>query len=326
MPAPASAPFLGVDLGATNVVAGVVDPTGRVVSRAKKKIGGDPSPDAVLARVLATIREALDEAGLPPEGVAAVGVGAPGPVDPLRGVVLRAPNLGWRDVPLAALVTEALGRPCFVDNDVNVGTLAEHLLGAGRGFDDLMGIFVGTGIGAGLVLNVRLYHGHAFTAGEIGHTLLHADLPRGRRTLENCASRTAIGFWLQQLVDASHPSALTGLVEGGDLRQVRSKALAKALDQKDPVAVEVVQRAATYVGIAIANAVTMLSLPCVVVGGGVTEALRRPWMTWIRRAFAEAVFPSELAACRIVAARLGDDAGMVGAALVARDRAARHRR
>lgn len=318
-------PFVGVDLGGTNIAAGLVDAEGRVLARSRKKTGTDTSPEAVVKRVLSAVQDILDEGHIGTDGIAALGIGAPGPVDPGRGMVLKAPNLGWSMVPLGEMLSRGLKIPAFVDNDVNVGTWAEHVLGAGQGVQDVMGVFVGTGIGAGLVLAGRLYHGHHLTAGEIGHTWLLADAPMGRRTAENIASRTAIGFQLQQLTLASHPSLLANFAEGGDLRNVRSKALAKALEAGDDLTRTVVQQAATYVGVTIANAVTLLSLPCVVLGGGLTEALGRTWVAWVRHAFKGAVFPPELAGCRIVAARLGDDAGVVGAALIARDRVAPRR-
>ncbi len=313
-------PFVGVDLGGTNIVAGLMDAEGRILARSKKKTGADTSPDAVVRRILATVTEILAEARIAPDQLAAIGVGAPGPVDPGRGMVLKAPNLGWSDVPLADILAAQLKVPAFVDNDVNVGTWAEYVVGAGQGCRDMMGVFVGTGIGAGLVLDGRLYHGHFRTAGEIGHTWIQADAPLGRRTTENLASRTAIGFQLHQLALASHSTLLTQFADEGDLRNLRSKALAKSLEAGDELTRIVVQQAATYVGIAIANSVTLLSLPCVVLGGGLTEALGRTFVTWVRAAFVGAVFPPELAECRIVAGKLGDDAGMVGAAMVARDR------
>jgi glucokinase len=311
--------YIGVDLGGTNVMAGLIDSRGRILSRCKKKVGPDTAPDAVVKRVLAAIDGARQAVNVPGSAVAAVGVGAPGPVDPVRGVVLRAPNLGWSNHPLSDVLSAALKLPVAVDNDVNVGTWAEHVLGAGRGHADMMGLFVGTGIGAGLVLEDRLYHGHFLTAGEIGHTVLHADAPLGRRTLEQCASRTAIGNLLSQLIQASHSSAITEMV-GGDLKAIRSKVLARALESGDELTRRVVRQAAEYVGVSIANTVTLLSLPCVVLGGGLTEALGRTWVGWVRKAFEASVFPPELSSCKIVAARLGDDAGMVGAALLARDR------
>jgi glucokinase len=195
-------------------------------------------------------------------------------------------------------------------------------MGAARGYEDCLGVFVGTGIGGGLVLGGKLYHGHFLTAGEIGHVVIHADAQRGRRTLENGASRTAITNLLIQLIQTNHPSRISELVKG-DFSEVRSKVLAQAIEEGDALAVEVIRQAAQYVGIAIANVVTLMSLPCVVLGGGLTEALGRRWVEWVRESYENYVFPPDLKRCKIVAAKLGDDAGRFGAALLARERLTR---
>ena len=184
-----------------------------------------------------------------------------------------------------------------------------------------MAIFVGTGIGGGLIFDGKLYHGPGGTAGEIGHIVLQSGGALGRRTLENLASRTSIVNTLTSLIESNHPSVVPDLV-GGNLADIRSKVLAQAVKKKDPLTLKVVADAARIVGIGIANVVTLLSLKCVVVGGGATEALGEAWMDQIRQAFREHVFPAELRDCRIVASKLEDDAGVVGAALLARDRLA----
>jgi glucokinase len=311
--------YIGIDLGGTNIQAGVLDGRNRLLGRSKAKTLADEGADKVVKRVARVANEAAEEARVPMTKVAGVCVGAPGVVDINQGVVRRAVNLRWDDFPLAEALRKELRVPVTLDNDVNVGTWAEHQLGAGQGFDDLLGVFVGTGVGGGVVLGGKLYHGHHLTAGEIGHNVIHADAQLGRRTVENCASRTAIVNLLTQLIRTNHPSKIVRLVDG-DLNNIRSKALASALHQHDSLTSEVVRQAARYVGIAIANIVTVLSLPCVVVGGGVTEALGRQFVDHVRDAFEKNVFPSELRVCKILQAKLGDDAGLIGAALLARSR------
>ncbi|MFP4145011.1 MAG: ROK family protein [Phycisphaeraceae bacterium] len=310
--------YVGIDLGGTNIQAGVMGPDQSVLARHKTKTKADKGTEAVLDRIAKAVTDLLDEADLSASDVGGLGIGAPGAIDVASGVVLNAVNLRWRDVELAKELGRRLDLPVTVDNDVNVGTWGEQQLGAGRDFDDVMGVFVGTGIGAGIVLDGRLYHGHFRTAGEIGHTVLSADAPLGRRTLEDLASRTAIVRQLTQLIRSNHPSCLPELVEG-DLRKIRSRVLAEAVRQKDALTLEVIEQAAKYVGTAIANAVTLLSLPCVVLGGGLTEALGRTWVDLVRTAFSEHVFPWELRECTIVPSELEDDAGVLGAALLARE-------
>ena len=314
---PAPPPFIGVDLGGTKIQVGVVDAKDNIVGRARTKTRSEDGLEAVIDRVAGVVREALQEAGLKPGDAGGVGIGAPGTVDVKKGIVLNAVNLRWNHVPLAELLGKQVNVPVYVENDVNVGTWGEYALGAGQKFDDLLGIFVGTGIGGGLVLNGELYQGGLMGAGEIGHTIIHADAPVGRQTLENSASRTAVANLIAQLIRSNHPSVVAELTEG-KLDEIRSKVLTRAVEQGDPMTRRVVRQSARYVGIAVANAVMLLSLPCVVVGGGLPEALGEQYVKWVRTAFTRHVFTPEMRKCAVLLSQLGDDAGVYGAALLAR--------
>lgn len=308
--------FVGIDLGGTNIQGGIVTPAGQVIARDSVKTKSEQGADAVIGRIVKLVETLADHAKAPMKDIGGVGIGAPGTVDPAKGVVRVAVNLRWTNFPLAATLRARLKKPVVVDNDVNVGAWGEHRAGAGKGFDDMLAVFVGTGIGGGIVLGGKLYRGHYYTAGEIGHTIIRADAGRGRRTLENLASRTAIVNLLTQLIASNHESVLTELTEG-DSTRIRSKVLAQAMRRKDPLTREVVSEAARLTGIAIANAVTLLSLPAVVVGGGVTEALKKPFVDMVRASFEQHVFPPDLRKCKILQSSLGDDAGVIGAALLA---------
>ncbi len=311
--------YLGIDLGGTNIQAGLLDADHKLLASDRLKTKADGGEDAVVKRIVKVVDTVLAKADVKITDVDGLGIGAPGAVNHKKGIVINAVNLRWTDFPLGKQLEKELGIPIVVDNDVNVGTWGEYMAGAGKGHDELLGIFVGTGIGGGLVLNGDLYHGHHLTAGEIGHTVLKADAGLGRRTLENLASRTNIVNQLKQLILANHPSLISELTEG-DLARVRSKILAEAFKKEDELTQIVIGQAASYIGVAIANTVTLLSLPCVVVGGGVTEALQTDWIELIRDVFEEYVFPPELSKCKIVASKLGDDAGTIGAALLAKQR------
>ncbi|MEM7625984.1 MAG: ROK family protein [Planctomycetota bacterium] len=308
-------PYLGIDLGGTNIQCGVVI-DGKIVVRDETKTKAAEGSDAVIKRLIKLCDKVTEQADLSRKDLGGLGIGAPGAIDMPHGVVIKAVNLGWKDFPLAKVLGDEMKLPVVVDNDVNVGAWGEHRAGAGQGFADLFAIFVGTGVGGGVILNDRIYHGACHTAGEVGHTLLNVDGGLGRNTVENLASRTAVVDLLVQLIESGHKSIIPELVDG-DLSRVRSKVLGQALKQEDPITVEVVQRAAAHIGATIANVVTLLSLPCVVVGGGATEALGKPWMKWIREAFDRHVFPAELRSCTIVPSELEDDAGLLGAALLA---------
>jgi glucokinase len=313
-------PYIGIDLGGTNVTLGLVDTdTAKVLERHKVKTKPLEGAERVLQRIVQATRALLDKAGLAGvERIGGVGIGAPGTVNVATGVVRNAVNLCWEEYPLGRKLGEALKTPVVVDNDVTVGAWGEHVAGAGRGHGDMLAVFVGTGIGAGLVLNGRLYRGHFQTAGEIGQTVLMPHGSLGRRTLENHASRTAVVNIIRDLIRSNHQSSITKVV-GGDLDKIRSKVLADAIAQGDPLTCRVVEQSAYYVGMAIANTVTILSLPCVVLGGGLAEALGERYLKMVRAAFEQLVHPPELKACKLLLSKLGDDSGIVGAALLARD-------
>ncbi len=310
--------FIGIDLGGTNIQAGIVSRNGKIIARDKIKTKAAEGSDVVIKRICQVVTDVMKKSNMDHDAIQSIGVGAPGAIDVEKGIILNAPNLRWTNLPLTEILSRELQAPVVVDNDANVGAWGECKAGAGTGFDDMMGIVVGTGIGACIILGGNIYYGHFKTAGEIGHTIIDANAPLGMRTVENLASRTSIVNQLTQLIQCNHQSVITELT-GGDLSKIRSKVLAESLKRKDPLAREVISQAAKIVGTAIANAVTLLSLPCVVVGGGVTEALGKPWVDEIRAAFEKFAFPSELKSCKILPSALGDDAGVVGAAMLARD-------
>jgi len=311
-------PWLGIDLGGTNIQAGVMVGDGKLLARDSTKTKAEEGSDQVISRIEKVVGKVLDAAKLKPADVAGLGIGAPGAIDVDKGVVIKAVNLGWADFPLGKALSKKLDLPVLVDNDVNVGTWGAYRAGAAKDYQDVLGIFIGTGIGGGLILDGKLYHGHHMSAGEIGHTVVCADAPLGRRTLENLASRTSIANQIAALIRSSHQSVISELTDG-DLSKIRSKVLAKAFEQDDPLTVEIVTEAARVIGIAIANTVTLLSLEAAVLGGGVTEALGKPFAKLVEKSFRQHVFPPDLADCPIVASTLGDDAGVIGAAWLARD-------
>ena len=172
-----SANVIGVDMGGTKILSAVIDPEGNILATAKVPTKADRGPSIVIDRIADSIRKAIDKAGVAATSIQAVGIGAPGPLDPATGVVIFAPNLRWKDVRLKDELEARVNFPTFVDNDVNVGTLGEHVFGAGEGFQNVVGIFVGTGIGGGIILQGELFHGASKTAGEIGHIIVKAGGP-----------------------------------------------------------------------------------------------------------------------------------------------------
>lgn len=316
---PGSKPVVGIDLGGTNVQIGVVGPEHKVVGAAKRKTKPDEGRDAILGRIADGIEEACTQAKTKITELGAVGIGAPGAIDPATGTVIEAVNLRWNDVPLAKLLSDRLRLPVFVDNDVNVAVYGENKLGAGENARDLLGVWLGTGIGGGLILNGELYYGTFFTCGEIGHTILFPGNPPGSRSLEHNCSRTSVVERLVKLIRANKKSVIPSLVDG-DLDEVKSKTVAKAYQMGDELTVQVVDNAADMIGISIANVVTLLSLGRVVLGGGLTEAMGDPLVDRVKKSVRANVFPDKCKQVKVVGTKLLDEAGVLGAALIAYER------
>ena len=313
---------VGIDLGGTNMAAGIVDRKGRIVGRAKKKTKAQEGRDVVVDRIVATIEEACADAKLPMASLAGVGIGAPGPVDFGKGVVITAGNLGWKNAPLGELLRTRTGLPVFVDNDVNVAAWGEATAGAGEGCDSLLAAWVGTGVGGGLVLGKRLWRGDMHTAGEIGQTIVYPNGQPGSTTLEEFCSRTGMARSIATRAgfhpDSLYHKAVAKMKADGKDGPIGSSTLAACYEAGDPLVCEVVNSAADLLGIAIANWITVLSVRTVVVGGGVSEAFGKPYVERVERSIKEHVFPSALAPrLSVRLTKLKDTAGVVGAAMLA---------
>jgi len=313
-PSPTHAPLrVGVDLGGTNIQTGVVGPGAQILGRDKRKTDADAGYEGVLARIVASVRAACTQAGVGLDQIEGVGVGAPGPVEPNEGVVVTAVNLRWDDAPLARDLAAAIGRPVAVGNDADVALFGEWIHGAARGATDALGVWVGTGIGGAFILNGKPYHGAHHTAGEIGHIHFRPFNPPGMRSLEHNCSRTAIVDRVRHLIRSNRESMITGLI-GGKSQKIKSRHLAEAYALGDALVCEIIDEAAESLGIAVGGIVTTLSLDCVVIGGGLTEALGEAYVARIRGEIQNAAFPNACKSVRVVESALGDDAGVVGAA------------
>jgi glucokinase len=311
---------VGIDLGGTNMQIGVVDADDRIVGRKGKKTRAEEGSDRVIERLVKGIGQACEDGGVELDDIAAVGIASAGAIDIPRGVVLESPNLKWFDLPLKKILEKHLDRPVVVENDVNGAVWGEFKLGAGRDHetDDVLGVWVGTGVGGGLVIDGKLFYGEFFTAGEIGHTILMPQNPEGRRTVEDLCSRTGMARHIKHQLP-QHPDSPVMQITEGTGQITGSKQFAQALEMGCDLTKEVVDEAADLLGLAIANQVTVLALDLVIVGGGVTEALGEPYVQRMRERFAKEVFPDRCRDCRIVATRLQGDAGLLGAALLARE-------
>jgi glucokinase len=312
-----SGPYVvGIDLGGTKILSVCLDASLEVVGRDYRETGASDGPEAVIERMTASARAAAGA-----RAIAAAGVSTPGPVDLVRGIVTAPPNLpGWRDVPLADLISRNLGVPAWIENDANAAALAEHRLGAGRGSQHVILVTIGTGIGGGLILDGRLYHGASGGAGEIGHMLVE---PGGRLCgcgvrghLEAMASGSALDAAARDIA-ASEPEGLVAVTARRENSQPDARILDDAAAAGDASARAAVERAGHYLGIGLTNLVNVFNPQVIVVGGSVRKST-----LYLQTAIAvmqHDAFAQHSADVRVVAAALDGDEAAIGAALLALD-------
>ncbi|HXJ92743.1 MAG TPA: ROK family protein [Terriglobia bacterium] len=315
----------GIDLGGTSMQVLIVDQRNNILAEAKAPTRRAKKPLGVVADIAKAVEEAMTNAGLKRSDLTAASIGAPGPVDRDRGIVHEAPNLGWFEFPLGPALAKRLRVPVVLENDVNAGTLGEHVLGAGVGASNLIGIFVGTGIGGGLIINSKLYEGSHGGAGEIGHMLIVLDGPLcgcgHRGCVEAVASRTAMERDVRAAIKSGRKSCVLELMKRRNKTRMTSSVINAALKRKDPVMREVMERAQRYLGILVANVVNLLDPECVVIGGGLAGRLGELYVGPIREYAHEHFFrEKDVKRVRIVPGKLADNAGAFGAVVVARRR------
>ncbi len=314
---------VGIDLGGTKILAAVVDEQGHIVGRSKRKTiprkAEDPGPNLVAKRMAKTVKEAIDEAGISSKKVVAIGASAPGPVDINKGRVFGAVNIpGWdKPYDLGPKLSKLLGLPVVVDNDVTLGTLGEATYGAAKGIPDVIGIFVGTGIGGGVILDGNLRHGFRWGAGEIGHMPMTCQ--GNSADVESFASRGAISRRLREAIELGKaPLVLDILKRRGDNR-ITSGVIRQGLAVGDPTTLQAVSDAQQVLGLLIVSVVNLLDPESIVMGGGLVESLGESFLEPIREVAYENFFLQQDARLvKIVPAALGDDSVVLGAAVLAR--------
>ena len=253
--------------------------------------------------------------------VKAIGVGAPGPLDPPAGILLRTVNLAVKNYALGPILKQSYGVPALVGNDVKMACFGELKAGAARGMKNVIGLWIGTGVGGCVIIDGQVVLGANRNAGEIGHIIVDATKrmksPR-RGTLELEASKTGIQRLLEKWVKEGKKTLLKKST-GGNKDRLNSSDLSAAFEKGDKLAVKAVQHSAWFLGIAVANLFNILSPELFVLGGGVSESLGTPYMKLVEQAANEYVYTTELAPIRLVIAELGGDAGVIGAAIAARE-------
>lgn len=317
-----SSHILGIDLGGTKVLAAVLDAQGRIIARARAKTQAWRDDEEVFRTITHTSHRAIEKAGVKPTEIAAVGIGAPGPIDFDTGYIIETANLKFKNFPLGPRLAEEFKRPTLVENDVNAGLYGELKAGAARGASEVLGVFIGTGIGGGLIVNGALYRGFSTGAGEVGHIVVRAGGPRcgcgNRGCLEAVASRTAISRDIRtETKRKGRRSGSRGPAKQDDL--LSGKELKAAYDSEDQLVKKIIHRAAKSIGIGIGSILNLLGAEMVVLGGGVIEAFGGDFVDRIQRSAGDIAFDINFKNAKFTRAELGDDAGVIGAAMLARE-------
>ena len=313
--------YIGVDLGGTKILAGVFDSRLKLIGTYKLSTKAQRGAEGVIERISRCVRDAVDECDLKLDQVRGIGIGAPGAVDSVSGTVVFAPNLDWRDVPLAKELSQELKLPVFLENDCTLSMLGVYEAELETKPRSVLGIFLGTGIGGGLILDGEIYRGFTRCAGEVGHMVLEINGPKcgcgNRGCFEALASRTALFQRIRSAVKEGQETLLTGML-GKDLEDLRSGDLRKAIRRGDKFVDHIVEEAAEYTGIAVANLANILGPEVIVLGGGVIEALGDEMMSIIVETANDYAMPGALKGVEIIATELGDNAGITGGAVLAR--------
>jgi glucokinase len=313
-------PRAGVDLGGTKIQTVVVDGRNKVLGQARVPTPLTGGPQDVVHAITGAVAVSAAQAGLETDSLIGVGVGSPGEIDAKEGTVAQARNLpDWESAfPLAAELEQALGTRVKLGNDVSVATEAEFRLGAGKPFDSVLGVFWGTGVGGGLILNGKQWAGRG-AAGEIGHMVVKeggARCPCGRKgCMEAYAGRGAMEARARHLHKQGEKTKLFDIMQKRGRDRLTSAVWAKALEQGDKMAVDLIERAIQALGAGVASAVNLLDVEAVIIGGGLGLRLGAPYAAHIKQAMMPHLFVDDRPPV-VELASLGDLGGALGAALL----------
>ena len=313
-------PVLAVDLGGTKIIAAIISNKGQVMAKEYHPTLANEGPQSVINRILSAIDYLLSQSNMDSSQLDSISIAAAGAINFETGLVTASPNLpGWYDIPLRDIVNQRYRVNTFLINDASAAALGEHHFGAGKGVNNLVLLTLGTGIGGGIIINGKLYSGRCGSAGEIGHMTVDVNGPRCNCGNIGCwemlASGTAMAKEAIRRIEQGEKSSLTKLVED-KIENITAEKVSLAAQDGDPLALEVILKAATYLGVGMVNLVNIFNPEMIIVGGGVAQMgdlLLEP----ARQVVKERAFPLSAQAVCIVPAQLGDDAGVLGAAVFA---------
>jgi glucokinase len=315
--------YVGVDLGGTKILAVAFDSRLQPLSTEKVKTPRDGKASSIVAALTEAVKSAIANArpkNGPDPVLGGVGVAVPGPLDRARGIVKYTPNMGFKDYPLGDELSRLFGAPSFLENDVQAGVYGELRAGALRGKKNAVGVFVGTGVGGGIVIGGELYRGATGSAGEVGHMILLEGGPAcgcgNYGCLEALASRTAMAKDAVHQASTGKAPALLELA-GTDLRKCRSSILYEAIESGDKGVKKAVDRAASWLGVGLANLVHVLNPEAIVIGGGVVTRFGKKYLDCAKASMEAHLMPGLSTTVEVFLTELGDLAVPAGAACVA---------
>lgn len=308
---------VGIDLGGTYTKLALVDTRGRISHRAKLSTAAYGSRADLIAGIVFEVKAILKDARLSRTALLGVGIGVPGLVDFGRGFVYALTNIpGWKNTPLKRILEAKLGVPVLVDNDVNVMALGECKFGAGKGADDLVCVTLGTGVGGGIIIDGELYRGFTYSAGEVGHMPLKEEGLScncgGKGCLERYVGNRYLVEEIKGMIRGGRRTAITKIV-GGDISAITPEIISEAALKGDRLSLDFWKMTGKRIGITLVGIVNLLNPEAIIIGGGIAGA-GEPLFKSIRRTVRERALRVPAAAVKIVKAKLGNDAGVIGAA------------
>lgn len=313
--------YIGIDLGGTNIAVGVVDEQNQIVTSEKTKTGATRPPEEIFDDIAATVERAIDKAGIDRQDIAYVGMGSPGAVNSSTGIIEFAGNLNFHNVPARAMLEQRLSLPAYVDNDANSAALGEAIAGAGDGIRDFVAVTLGTGVGSGIIIDGKILNGYNAVAGEMGHMVIQMGGEHCTCGRNGCweAYAAATGLIRQtKRAMREHPESIMWQLVEGDIDAVNGRTSFEGMRQGDETAQKVVDRYLYYVACGIINIINSLQPEMICIGGGISkegDTLLKPIQEHI---LAERFSKHSDRQTTVCCAKLGNDAGIIGASLLGR--------
>lgn len=303
-----------VDLGGTKILSAILNRDAEIISIAKKSTKSKSKDGSIIDRIISTIEEALLLKNLNSEELDGIVLGIPGSLNPETGIVNLAPNLGWKNFNVIEPIAQYFNKSVFIENDANLGTLGIYHFESKENCKNVIAIFVGTGVGAGIIIDGKLYRGKNFSAGEIGHIKIRE---KGHKCgcgsygcLETEASRTAITRLINEEVNNGKKTIITRLTE--NRKVIKSGVLAQAIKKRDKVTINAVKHAAIELGLVTGNLINLFDFDCVVFAGGVMEAIGNFMLPIIKKKAKETSLKSNYKGTQIILSHLKDNAALLG--------------